>query len=323
MNTSGTSAPNVSLRVGLLGSTGYAGQLLHALIMQHSRIEVVVLEHREPTDEALAECAELAAVAMAVPIDVARVWAPALNERGVRVLDLSGAHRQLDHVHYGLPELMGAPKASDRLVANPGCYPTAALLSLVPLMRAGLIEPEGILVVGKSGTSGAGKGLRDDLHFSELFGNFFPYKVGEHRHAPEIERYLGAEVTFVPQLMPLVRGLMTTSSVRPKPGITAGELHHALRSAYEPHPYVTVLDVPGAELGVRHVVGSHQAVIAVGPAIRSGVAPVFASIDNVLRGAASQALHNLNLWLGLDPFDGLPTPLSIRRGVPGMSRAFI
>jgi N-acetyl-gamma-glutamyl-phosphate reductase len=305
--------------IALVGARGYAGQLLHALIMHHPCMSPVVLDAREPNDEVIDTCRGCAAVALALPEDAARTWAAALQARGLRVLDLSGAHRREPTAHYGIPELHGPPPPDTRLVANPGCYPTATLLALAPCLRADLVEPDGIAIVGQSGTSGAGKGMRDDLHFSELFGNTFVYNVGRHRHTPEIEHHLGAPVSFVTSLLPIVRGLLVTAFVRPK--VSPTELLEALRARYADAPWITVLDEPGQGLGVRHVVGTHQAVIAVGPEARSGVVPLFASIDNLMRGAASQALHNLNLWLGLEPSLGLPPPLSQSPdGVPGMTR---
>jgi N-acetyl-gamma-glutamyl-phosphate reductase len=303
----------------MVGAGGYAGQVLHALLMHHPCITPVVAEAREPTPAALDALHDCGAVALCIPEDAARSWTAALRERGIRTLDLSGAHRQTDGIHYGLPELMGAPPSDALVVANPGCYPTATLLVLAPLLRAELIEPEGISVLGNSGTSGAGKGLRDDLHFSELFGNAFPYAVGTHRHTPEIERYLAAPVSFVTTLIPIVRGLIITAFVR-----TAAEpeqLSSALRSFYAKHPWISVLPSPGPGLGVRHVIGTHQALLAVGATARGGVVPVFASIDNLMRGAASQAVHNLNLWLDLPVYAGLPQPLrTAPDGVPGMNR---
>lgn len=306
-------------RLAIVGAGGYAGQILHALIMHHPCIEARVIEAREPSDDAMTQCAACDVVALATPSDVARSWAEILLRRGHRVLDLSDAHRLVDGVHYGLPELEGAPTPNTPLVANPGCYPTASLLALRPLLQARLIEPEGIAIVGASGASGAGKGLRADLHFCELTGNAFPYKVGEHRHTPEIERHLGAPVSFVTQLLPVARGMLVTAFVRPR--ASAAHVLDGLRAAYEVHEWVTVLPEPGPGLGLRHVVGTHQALLAAGPEVRGGLLPIFASIDNLMRGAASQAVHNLNLWLGLSPELGLPPPLSTApSGVPGMSR---
>ncbi|MGH1341541.1 MAG: Asd/ArgC dimerization domain-containing protein [Nannocystales bacterium] len=276
--------------------------------------------HRDPTPDAVDCFRESRAVALAIPDGPAAAWTEALTSAGIKVLDLSGAHRLEEGIHYGIPELWGAPSADAAVVANPGCYPTATLLSLAPLLRAEAIEASPIAVVGASGTSGAGKTPRDDLHFSALFGNTFPYKVGSHKHIPEIARHLGAPVTFVTQLLPIVRGILVTAFV--KPTRSPEHVLQTLQHHYEDQPYVTVLPEPGPGLGVAHVVGSHQAVIAVGPADDGGLVPVFATIDNLMRGAASQALTNLNLWLDLPPDAGLPLPLThVGNDVPPMTRA--
>ena len=280
--------------------------------MQHPCVEPVIASARaaadldEPGRERLRECE---VVALALPREPAIEWCAELTRIGrAKILDLSDARRCDPEVHYGVPELFGAPSPEQRLVANPGCYPTATLLALRPLVERELIAADSIAVLGTSGASGAGKGLAERLHFCNLADNSFPYKVGEHRHVPEIERHLGAPISFVTQLLPLVRGMLVTCFVRPR--VAPHELLEALARDYAPHPYVSVLAEPEQGLGLRHVVGSHQALLAVGPVERSGLVPVFASIDNLMRGAASQAVHNLNLWLGLPADAGLPPPLS-------------
>jgi N-acetyl-gamma-glutamyl-phosphate reductase len=287
--------------------------------MHHPCIAPILVPGREPDDAARHLCRGCDVVVLATPSEAARSWVAALRAEGVAVLDMSDAHRRVDGVHYGIPELFGAPPADDLLVANPGCYPTATLLAVRPLLDAKVIAGEAVAVLGCSGTSGAGKGLREDLHFSALHANTFPYRVGDHRHTPEIERHLGAPVSFVPQLLPLVRGMLVTAFVRPL--ADPADLLAALHARYETHPWVTVLPAPGEGLGVRHVVGTHSAVIAVGPEARGGLLPVFCAIDNLMRGAASQALHNLNLWLGLDAGLGLPAPFAEPPdSTPGMNR---
>jgi N-acetyl-gamma-glutamyl-phosphate reductase len=314
-------------KLGIVGASGYAGQVLHALGMQHPCITPVLARGRTPSDlddAGLAELRGCEVVALALPRDAATQWAAALDAAGVeKILDLSDARRRDTEVHYGLPELFGPPPADARFVANPGCYPTATLLSLRPLLERELIAAQHIAVLGTSGASGAGKGLADRLHFCNLAGNSFPYKVGEHRHVPEIEHHLnhrlagGATISFVTQLLPIVRGMLVTSFVEPQAGVSPARLRDALVERYAAHPWITVLERPDQGLGLGHVVGSHQALLAVGPVERSGLVPVFASIDNLMRGAASLAMHNLNLWLGLPAGLGLPPPLAAApAGVP-------
>jgi N-acetyl-gamma-glutamyl-phosphate reductase len=310
-------------QLGIVGVTGYAGQVLHALTMQHPCITPFIPSARVPADldaDAIARLRECSVVALALPSEAAIEWTEALTRVGVaKILDLSDARRRDDAVHYGLPELFGAPPPDARLVANPGCYPTATLLGLRPLLERELIAAQPIAVLGTSGASGAGKGLADRLHFCNLAGNSFPYKVGEHRHVPEIERHLGhsAAINFVTQLLPVVRGMLVTSFVAAR--VAPARLREALIDHYAAHPWISVLEQPDEGLGLGHVVGTHQAVLAVGPVERSGLVPVFASIDNLMRGAASLALHNINLWLGLPAGLGLPTPLaSPPVGIPPM-----
>lgn len=309
-----------NFNLGIVGSTGYAGQVLHALTMHHPCIDAILPSARsldEVGRDGIAALAECDAVALALPREPAKAWTSALLEAGApRILDLSDARRRdTPRVHYGIPELFGAPRPGHRVAANPGCYPTATLLALLPLRRAGVITERSIAVLGTSGASGAGKALADRLHFCNLDGNSFPYKVGEHRHVPEIEHHLGAPISFVTQLLPIVRGMLVTAFVRP--AVAPAALLDCLREAYAEHPWVTVLDEPDQGLGLGHVVGTHQALLSVGPVERSGLVPVFASIDNLMRGAASQALHTLNLWLGLEPGLGLPAPLrNIPNGIP-------
>jgi N-acetyl-gamma-glutamyl-phosphate reductase len=312
--------------IGLVGVPGYAGQLLLRLLERHPWMTPRVAAGRTPHDAGASELRALAgcdAVALALPGEAAREWTSALRDHAAtRILDLSDAERCTDGVHYGLPELFGPPPPNATLVANPGCYPTASLLALRPLLDPQLgpplIEPTGVAIHGCSGASGAGKGLRDDLHFCELHGNAFPYKVGQHRHIPEIERHLGAPISFVTTLLPVVRGLSVTAFVRPT--VEPAALLARLEQAYATHPYVSVLREPGLGLGLRHVVGTHQGVVAVGPVERSGLVPVFATIDNLMRGAASQALHNLNLWLAPARAPGVPE-LAAVQGTPAAATA--
>ena len=298
--------------VAVIGCHGYAGQTLLALGNTHPEIRCVAVEDARSALDA-GEIPEVAAaadvVALALPAEPAAAWASLLLQSGVRrILDLSDARRRDEEIHYALRELHGPVPRDATIVANPGCYPTATLLGLRPLVAAGLVDDAGVCVVGSSGATGAGKGLREDLHFCHLDSNVAPYKVGEHRHRPEIEHHLGTPVSLVTQLLPLSRGLTTTSFVRPRPGVRPEDLRGCLAEHYGERPYVHVLPVPDARLGLRQVVGSHDAAVAVGPAAHGGHVPVIATIDNLMRGAASQALVALNDWLGLDPYLGLAPP---------------
>lgn len=304
--------------IALVGHRGYAGSLLHALLMHHPCMRPIIVDAHGPTGEGLAIASDAAAVALAVPDEAAHAWVTALAPTATRVLDLSSAHRTAPNTHYGIAELFGSPPSGTTLVSNPGCYPTASLLAVLPLVRAGLVTPDrAISILGTSGTSGAGKSLRDDLHFSAMVDNLFVYGVGNHKHLGELEAKLGRTVAFVPQVAPFARGLTITAFVPTT--ATPAELHACLHSTYSAAPWVTVFDRPGPGLGVRHVVGTHQAALAVGPRAHGDLVPVFATIDNLLRGAASTALATLNSWLGLDPALGMPAPARLVNDVPGMT----
>jgi len=310
--------------IAVFGATGYAGQVLVRLLKAHPTLSPRAISARDPASWTPADRAAVgtaSAVALALPAEASKTWAPVLREHTkAPVLDLSDAFRTSPGVPYGIFELWPEPIASAHLVANPGCYPTATLLALAPLLRRGLVAQDTIAVVGKSGASGAGKKVAEHLHFCELAGNSFPYNVGRHRHIREIEHHLGAPVCLVTELLPIVRGLSVTAFVRPTCDPAA--LHRALCEAYEAHPYVHVLDAPDARLGLRHVVGTHDARIAVGPVTASGLVPVFCSIDNLMRGAASAALVALNRLHGLDPHAGLAAPVPPGPALPGMKAAW-
>lgn len=253
--------------------------------------------------------------------------APLLLERGCRVIDLAGDFRLksggdfafwyklpeppagvLAEAVYGVPELFREQLKGARLVANPGCYPTAALLGLVPLVRAGLITSDTVIIDGKSGVSGAGRSqLVTEFLFSEVNESLKPYGVGGvHRHTPEIEQGLGGamRVLFTPHLVPMSRGLLTTAYVVPRPGVTVRELRAALEEGYQGEPFVRVL--PEGQLpSTKALAGSNGCDIQVVGDERSGRAIVLAAIDNLGKGAAGQAVQNMNRLCGLDETLGL------------------
>jgi N-acetyl-gamma-glutamyl-phosphate reductase len=238
---------------------------------------------------------------------------------GVKVIDLSGAFRLRDQAQrarwypethalpgglaYGLTELERASIAAASMVANPGCYPTATLLALRPLVSAGLIAPTGDIVVdAKSGVSGAGKTPSERTHFSEVHGSVAAYGVFGHRHGAEIEQGAGREVNFVPHLMPFDRGILSTIYVRVTPGTTEESIAAVFERTYAGEPFIRLTGSALPE--VKHV--AHTNFCDIGWRVDpSGRAVLVSVIDNLLKGASGQAVQNMNVMLGLDQTTGL------------------
>jgi N-acetyl-gamma-glutamyl-phosphate reductase len=294
-----------------------------------------------PNGEALDRAEACDAVLLATAADVSLRLAPAFAERGKQVVDLSGAFRLeasayprwygfehtapvwLERAHYGLPELFGAPPgrapgpASGAIVANPGCYPTAALLAIAPLVRAGLVEPDGIVVDAKSGVTGAGRRSDEAHSFAEVDGDLRAYKVLTHQHTPEIARGLARVTpdagrraaagaprsgpTFTAHLLPITRGLLATCYARPLPGATAAAVAACLAETYARTPFVRA--VGPDEVMLKRVVGTNLALV--GATLGDGVVIAIGAIDNLLKGAAGQAVQNLNGLNGWDEALGL------------------
>lgn len=268
-------------------------------------------------------------VLLATPAEVSADLAPKLlaANDALAIIDLSGAFRLaaasdypthygfshpspdlLASAWYGLPELFGPPPRGARLVSNPGCYPTATLLAIAPLLREGLVEPHGILIDAKSGVSGAGVQAKQEYSFVEIDEDVRAYKLLAHQHTPEIARHLaraaGAErprLTFTPHLVPLKRGLLSTCYLRPRPGATAARVHTCLADVYASSAFVDVVS-PG-EVTMKSVAGTNRA--RVGATADDDVVIAIGVIDNLVKGAAGQALQNLNLLFGLPETEGL------------------
>lgn len=269
---------------------------------------------------------------LCLPHEAAMHHAKPLVERGLRVVDLSAAYRLRNastyalaygHPHtdaaglagavYGLPELDRAGVAAASLVANPGCYPTPAALALCPLLRGRLIEPTGIIVNAASGVSGAGRDAKPHLMLAEAGENFSAYGIGVHRHQPEIAQTLQrhgdptADVLFVPHLLPIERGILETIYAAPRPGVDTGALQACLQAAYADETFVSVRpDAPQ----IRDVARTNRVHInarLVRPSGESAGARVVltAVVDNLVKGAAGQAIQNANLMLGLPEQAGL------------------
>jgi N-acetyl-gamma-glutamyl-phosphate reductase len=339
-----------NMQVAVFGASGYSGAELVRLLAGHPTAELSlatageragqrlgeVYPHLapfadlvlEPVDTDVAGRADLAFLAL--PHGESSTIAPRLLDQGIRVVDLAGdfrlpaeayprwygfehaAPQWLDKAVYGLPELFGEDIAGADLVANPGCYPTAAALALVPLVRDELVDPNGILIDAKSGVSGAGAKPTATVHYAHTEGSVRPYKVGTHQHTPEIELILdrasgfATSVTFVPHLVPAVRGVLVTCY-----GRRAGEhdletLANAVAAAYKDTPFVRAL-TPGDMPDAKRVTGANVCEVGVGLDVRTGTVVVGAAVDNLVKGAAGQAIQNMNLMFGFDEAAGLPT----------------
>jgi N-acetyl-gamma-glutamyl-phosphate reductase len=276
--------------------------------------------------EPLIESCEVAVLAL--PDASAAAVAPALVHAGRRVIDLSGTFRLRqaaerarwypdadrgeagDHavaaeaIAYGLTERRRDQIRTARLIANPGCYPTAALLALEPLAAAGLLDTRADLVIdAKSGVSGAGQTPTDRTHFSSCHGNVAAYGLFEHRHAPEIGQALGRSVTFVPHLVPLDRGILTTIYARVQPGATETRVADTYAAAYAAAPFVRVRGEALPE--IRDVAHTNFCDLGWRLDAASGRIVLVACLDNLLKGAAGQAVQNLNVALGFDERAGL------------------
>ncbi len=297
-----TAAERVAARVAVAGATGYTCRDCRASDGAIAPLAPETLKHGADV------------VFLALPDAAAAELAPPLLDAGVRVIDLSGAFRRHDAavrsrwypetrvlpagLAYGLTERERGAVARAQLVANPGCYPTATLLALAPLLDAGLLVANAdIIVDAKSGVSGAGKTPSERTHFSEIHGSLAAYGVFNHRHGAEIEQGVGRAVTFTPHLVPIDRGILSTIYLRVAPGTTEEALADVYEHAYKGATFVRL--VGSALPEIKHVVHTNFCDIGwrVDP---SGRAILVSVIDNLLKGASGQAVQNLNVMLGID-----------------------
>jgi N-acetyl-gamma-glutamyl-phosphate reductase len=320
-------------KVAVAGATGYTGQELLRLLARHPAVAVASAMSSGSAAGAARRLPALARVwdgaveplaterlrdadivFLALPDKAAAEIAPALVESGSRVIDLSGAFRlrsgdararwypethDVPHgVAYGLTERERDAVRRARLVANPGCYPTATLLAVAPLVDAGLLLPQSdIIVDAKSGVSGAGKTPSERTHFSEVHGSLSAYGVFNHRHGAEIEQGVGREVTFTPHLIPLDRGILSTIYVRVAPDTTEEAIGDVLRHAYAGATFVRLTGPALPE--IKHV--AHTNFCDIGWRVDpSGRVILVSVIDNLLKGASGQAVQNMNVMLGID-----------------------
>ncbi len=335
--------------VGICGAAGYTGLELLRILGRHGGVRLgpvvsISLAGQRPAElfphlQGVREVVcvapgetdfeDCAVVFLALSSGEAMRRAPGLLERGLRVIDLSADYRLrssgewrewygeehvspelLDEAVYGLTEWYREELREARLIANPGCYPTAILLALLPLLRARLIEPDSIIVDAKSGLSGAGRRPAEHLLYAEAADSCSAYAASGHRHQPELCQVLeeiaagaGAGLTFVPHLVPMTRGIEASIYLRPHAGADVAQARACLAEYYEKEPFVRLLR-PEAHPATGRVRGSNECHLAV-HAAPGGRLVLLSALDNLVKGAAGQAVQNMNLVLGLDESSGL------------------
>lgn len=332
------------IQAGIVGFRGYSGAELVRLLESHPKVTPFQMEHRadaaatpgprgRSSRQALPATAEAAratgldVVFLATPHEVSMHMAPELLQEGLRVVDLSGGFRLrypalherwygdphsdpglLESVVYGLPEFYRDQIRGARFVANPGCYPTAANLALRPLLQGGLLERgTPIFCDAKSGVSGAGRKASLKTSFCEVGDNFSVYSAFGHRHVPEVLQHSGLEESefhFVAQLLPTPRGILETIYARLRPGADAGAVQRCYDDAYLDEPFVRVYDA-GNFPDLHAVQHTNFCDLGFAAAAASDTLLVVAAIDNLVKGAAGQAVQNMNLMFGLEETEGL------------------
>ncbi len=337
-------------RVGIINVTGYVGIELARLLCRHPGVELVSVTGRSAAGQKLkkvfpnlfnlditieAKLGEADIVFSAMPHEESAKEVIPLLKKGKRVIDMSADFRlkdaadyprwyKIEHVApellkeavYGIPELYRSEISGAQLVANPGCYPTCSILALAPAVKAGIIEPD-IVIDAKSGVSGAGRSLKLGSLFSEVDEDVCAYSVDGHRHFPEIAQELGIinsgeplKIIFVPHLMPMTRGMMSTCYAAVKSGKFSGknikeEIRKIYQDFYANEEFVRVVDDPPH---TKHVQGSNYCLVYPNYDQRTGKLMVISVIDNLGKGAASQGIQNMNVMLGLPETMGLDAP---------------
>jgi N-acetyl-gamma-glutamyl-phosphate reductase len=335
------------MKVGIINVTGYTGVELARLLCQHPQVELTSVTGRSAAGQKLgavfphlagleltieAELGDVEVVFSAMPHKESAKEVIPLLEKGIKVVDISADFRLKDtseyqrwygfshpaphllaQAVYGLPELYRSQVASAQLVANPGCYPTAAILALAPAVKAGVIEPD-IVIDSKSGISGAGRTLSLQTHFAEANEDTSAYALEGHRHLPEITQELKRlsggkplQITFVPHLVPMTRGILTTCYAPLTSGKIAGkkgekELKELYLDFYKDEPFVRVVDSPPH---TKHTLGNNLCLVYPTIDPRTGRLIVISCLDNLIKGASGQAIQNMNLMLGLPEATGL------------------
>ena len=344
------------IKAAVVGATGYAGAELVRILAGHPDVELVKITSRQYAGEQLDTiypalagqvdlrcetydpqkvCAAADVVFLALPHKLPMAFVPELMTGGLKVIDLSADFRfrnaaayeaayqphtakdLLEKAVYGLCEVYDDRIKGARLIGNPGCYPTSVLLPLVPLLKAGWLNPVSLVADSKSGVSGAGRSLSLAAHFCEVHESFKAYKVAAHRHNPEMDEVLGdaagapLHITFVPHLVPMSRGMQTTIYAGLTETVTADDIQGCLETFYRERPFVRICP-PGRPPDSAHVRGTNFCDIGfqLDPAANRLI--LLSAIDNLVKGAAGQAVQNMNLMYGLDETAGLlPVPFPV------------
>ena len=329
-------------RVGILNVTGYAGVELARLLAGHPNVELVSVTGRSAAGQKLGrvfphmaaldltiqpELGDVDFVFSTLPHHESADQLVPFIDRGIKVVDVSADFRLKDPslyeewygfkhpapdllktAVYGLPELHKSEIQKSKLVANPGCYPTASILALAPALKAGLIRGN-VIVDAKSGLSGAGRSLKLSSHFCEADEDVTAYAIASHRHQPEIFQEMAfldpglKGVTFSPHLVPMTRGILATCYAQLEPGISSADIAGVYQDFYVNEPFVRLITEPPH---TKHTLGTNICLVHTMVDIRSGLLIAVAAIDNLVKGAAGQAVQNMNLMLGLLETTGLP-----------------
>jgi N-acetyl-gamma-glutamyl-phosphate reductase len=337
------------MKVSIIGATGYTGAELLRILAAHPAVEIVYITSEKSTDEDIvdiyphfskfyqkklvniSQLDEIGkssdAVFIGLPHGHAMATGKILQQLGARVIDLGADYRfrdlavyeqwyNLAHTHpdapsvYGLPELYRDLVKDAIIVGNPGCYTTASILALAPLVKHQLVELNSIIVDAKSGVSGAGRGLGLNYHFTEAFENVKAYNIGKHRHTPEIEQVLSDQaeapvtISFTPHLIPMSRGILSTCYAQLKPGVEPKDVDGAYEKMYADEFFIRLLG-RGGYPATKCTRGSNFCDLGWHVDKRTGRVIALSTIDNLVKGAAGQAVQNLNIMFGLEEKTGL------------------